>query len=271
MPPSDPPSASELNRAYYSDLSPGKDDYWRKMAAPRFRVSTLLSELAQLIAERSGESPQKEVKEHWPGSLIDLGCGNGQLLSELAAGFPSLKLFGADLAEPQLEKNRLAMPACEFFVMDLSCAGVVPDALLGRFDFITASEVIEHVEYPERLLENALKLCRPRGYLLLSTQSGPVRETERRVGHLGHFTSQQMQSRLTAAGWTPVRVWNSGFPFHDLSKWYANRDPDASMRQFAGQRYGFKQELLCFLLRLAFRFNSQRRGAQLFAIARRDS
>jgi hypothetical protein len=105
----------------------------------------------------------------------------------------------------------------------------------------------------------------------LSTQSGPVRETERRVGHHRHFKSAEMRELLSENGFTALRVWNSGFPFHDLSKWYANRDPDAMMREFAGQRYGIKQDLLCLLLRAAFRLNSQSRGAQLFAVAERAS
>ncbi|HNI61811.1 MAG TPA: hypothetical protein PKW11_17855, partial [Pseudomonadota bacterium] len=104
---------------------------------------------------------------------------------------------------------------------------------------------------------------------LLSTQSGKVRETERRIGHQRHFTVAEMSALLDRAGWQPIRVYNCGFPFHDLSKWYANRDPDASMQQFAGGKYGLREDVLCFLLRLAFRFNSRSHGAQLFAVARK--
>lgn len=248
---------SERNRAYYSDLLPGQDDYWRKMAAPRYRVQTLLT----LI--------EKESRERSLGELIDLGCGNGQLLAEIAARFASLGLCGADIAEPQLEQNRRAMPDCRFFALDLNEANVVPAELCSRFDLVTACEVIEHVEHPAEFLRNARALSRPCGRLLLSTQSGPLRETERRVGHLRHFTANEMRALLTASGWKPLQVWNSGFPFHDLSKWYANRNPDSSMQTFAAQRYGFKQNLVCLLLRAAFRFNSQRHGAQLFAVAER--
>ena len=35
-------SATEQNRAYYDQELAGKDDYWRKMAAPRFRGRELL-------------------------------------------------------------------------------------------------------------------------------------------------------------------------------------------------------------------------------------
>ena len=78
-----------------------------------------------------------------------------------------------------------------------------------------------------------------------------------------------MREALRAAGWAPERVWNTGFPFHDLSKWYANRDPEGSMNRFAARPYGIKEDVICLLLRAAFRLNSRHRGAQLFAVARR--
>lgn len=251
------PSGTELNRAYYSDLQPGKDHYWRKMAAPRFRVRTLLALLSELGTHLDGQR------------LIDLGCGSGQLLADIAVRFPTLELAGADLSEPQLAVNRRAMPGCQFYAMDLGVPDAVPESLAGRFGVVTASEVIEHVDHPDELLRNARRLCAPGGRLLLSTQSGQVGETERRVGHLRHFTAAEMSSLLESTGWQPLRVWNAGYPFHDLSKWYANRHPDALLKEFADKPYGLKEDLICLLLRLAFRLNSTDRGAQLFATAQR--
>lgn len=262
MDPPAQPSGTELNREYYSDLLPGKDHYWRKMAAPRFRVRTLLALLAEL--------EDLQGLQGKPQSLIDLGCGSGQLLADIARRFPQLKLAGADLSEPQLDVNRRAMPGCQFYAMDLGRPDAVPDSLVGRFAVVTASEVIEHVDHPGVLLANAHRLCAPGGRLLLSTQSGRVGETERRVGHLRHFTAAEMSALLNECGWRPLRVWNSGYPFHDLSKWYANRNPDALLKEFADKPYGLKEDLICLLLRLAFRLNSTQRGAQLFAVAQRD-
>ena len=146
----------------------------------------------------------------------------------------------------------------------------MPATLKDRFEMVVASEIVEHVRDPRTFLSNALQMAVPRwGRLLLSTQSGPLRETERRVGHLRHFAAADMTQVLLDAGWEPLRVWNAGFPFHDLSKWYANRDPDASMRRFGDERYGLREDLVCMALRVAFRLNSRRRGAQLFALARR--
>lgn len=247
------PSASEQNRQFYDQALDGMNDYWRKMAAPRFRVS----EFMRLLDEEPFFR------------LCDLGCGGGQLLREIADRHPRAQLVGVDVAESQLALNRRELPGMRFVGMDLDRPAAVPSDLIDACDVVVASELIEHVSNPQQLLENARGLVRTGGRLLLSTQSGKVRETERRIGHQRHFTVAEMSALLDRAGWQPVRVYNCGFPFHDLSKWYANRDPDASMQQFAGGKYGLREDVLCFLLRLAFRFNSRSHGAQLFAVARK--
>lgn len=244
--------ATRINRAYYEELSEGRDDYWRKMAAPRHRVATFLDNLSRLR----------------PASVVDLGCGKGLLLAEIARQLGDIELVGIDLSAPQIEANRDAMPGIDWHAADL-VDDALPRELGDRFEAVVASEIIEHVEDPERFLANALALARPGGELLLSTQSGQVRETEKRVGHIRHFSRSEMRSLLEASGWQPLRVWNTGYPFHDLSKWYANRDPDKSMSQFGERAYGWRENLVCWGLRLAFKLNSAERGAQLFAVARR--
>jgi 2-polyprenyl-3-methyl-5-hydroxy-6-metoxy-1,4-benzoquinol methylase len=248
--------AEATNSAYYGRLSTGRDDYWRKMAAPRFRVATFL----RLLSDEA------------PASLVDLGCGNGLLLAEIRSRHPGIALSGVDLSEDQIEANRSSHPDVGWYAMDLDRPLALPADLRARFEAVVASEIVEHVREPRTLLQNALQMAVPaRGRLLLSTQSGPLRETERRVGHLRHFTVEEMRSLLTAAGWEPVRIWNAGFPFHDLSKWYANRNPDATMRRFGDERYGIRENMVCWALRAAFRLNSNHRGAQLFAVARRPA
>jgi len=245
---------SQLNRDFYEALSPGRQDYWRKMAAPRARMAAFLD----LMAEDPFES------------LVDLGCGGGQLLAEIAERYPGVSLAGIDLSQSQIEANRIGSGKVDWRAADLDVPDAIAGEAAGRFDVVVASEIIEHVEHPRTFLANALALAAPgTGRLLLSTQSGPVRETERRVGHLRHFAVSEMFGLLEETGWIPARVWNCGFPFHDLSKWLANRNPDAMMRRFGDRPYGAGENLTCAALRFAFRFNSRRKGAQLFAVATR--
>lgn len=242
-------SSSASNRDYYEPPSAGREDYWRYMAAPRQRVARILA----------------TVRRRAPASLVDLGCGNGQLLREIAAVMPRMRLAGFDLSTRQIDENRGVMPNIEWHAADLQ----EPLATSAdTFQMVVASEVIEHLASPSLLLANAHKLAAAGASLVLTTQSGRVGETERRVGHVRHFSRAEMQTLLENSGWSPLRIWNEGFPFHDLSKWWANRDPDASMKRFGDdRRYGLAERAICLGLRAAFTVNSRRRGAQLYAIA----
>ena len=247
-------SSFDRNREYYEALPPGREDYWRYMAAPRHRMARIKRLLARIA----------------PSSVVDLGCGNGQLLSELHARWPHVRLAGVDLSAPRIEANRESIPEIEWICADLQQpVGGATAPLPQEFDTVIASEIIEHLDNPALLLSHARSFARQDGHLILSTQSGPVRETERRVGHVRHFTRGELWALLDGAGWTPLRAWNEGFPFHDLSKWWANRDPGGSMERFGSKAYGLRERAVCAALRAAFAFNSSRRGAQLFALARR--
>jgi SAM-dependent methyltransferase len=239
------------NEAYYSRPTDGLADYRRLMAGPLWRRSVLL----RLIA-----SPP-------PRRFADLGCGGGDLIHATRVAYPDVATCGFDFSTAQITANRALHPDGEWHVTDLNLAATFPDALRGQFDTIASMEVIEHLDNPSALLRNARQLAAERGRLILSTQSGLMAETERRVGHVRHFSTSEISDLLVASGWRPLRVWNSGFPFHDLSKKLANVNPDAAMRMFSEQRYGWSQRLTCALLRFAFRFNSDRRGGQLFAVA----
>ena len=245
-------SAAEANRDFYEAASPGQADYWKKMAAPRFRVRTVLSVLRQ----------------HAPESVVDLGCGGGQLLAEVARALPQARLVGVDLALALLARNRAESPAVRWVQKNLDAPATWSDQDRGQYAAVTAVEVLEHVDQPAQLLANARALLAPGGLLVLTTQSGPLRETERRVGHRRHFTAAELQALLEGAGFQPEKLWNAGYPFHDLSKWYANLNAQGSMDRFSAKAYGLSENLICLGLRGLFLFNSQRRGAQLFAVAR---
>lgn len=245
-------TAEQVNREFYEQALPGQNDYWRKMAAPRFRVRTVMNELR--VAN--------------PSSVVDLGCGGGQLLDEVRKVLPGARMVGVDLSEPQLALNRQRMPDTRWIAGNIDEPMKWSDEDRERYDAVTCVEVIEHVDHPEVLLSNARALLAPGGIVVLSTQSGPVGETERRVGHRRHFTTQDIERLLGGAGLRAQRVWNAGFPFHDFSKWYANLNPDASMGRFGSKPYGLSEDLVCLGLRVLFRFNSNHAGAQLFAVGR---
>lgn len=94
-------------------------------------------------------------------SVIDLGCGGGLLLGRLRElGVESLAGVGWNISVPE---RALAVPN-----VDLTVPGWA-DRLQGRaFDWVVATEVIEHLVNPYQFLVEARKLIAPSGQLLLT-------------------------------------------------------------------------------------------------------
>ncbi len=244
----------ELNEAYYNALSASTDAYWRYMAAPRLRFRRIVT-LARRVA---------------PSFVCDFGCGNGNLLLALRRRLPNTTLAGIDLAGERIARNVSEHPGILWAQADLAAPGFV--CPLPRLaDFAVSSEVLEHVDAPELYLRNILGSMEAGGMLVLTTQSGVIRATERHVGHVRHWEAAELAPLLRRTGFVDVRVWNEGFPFHDLSKWIANRNPEKTLENFGVGGYGLKQHIVCLGLRFLFLFNFKSRGAQLFAIARRPT
>ena len=103
---------------------------------------------------------------------------------------------------------------------------------LGKFDFITAYEVFEHVPNVVSLIGNLQKLLAPNGVILFSTllSDGEIKKNERltwwyaspRNGHISLFSKASLQIIAEAAGyktgsfnqglhafWTNVPAWAS--------------------------------------------------------------
>lgn len=135
-------------------------------------------------ARRSGIPPEVEEFRHpyikgWlidqltpePGqSLLDVGCGSGFLLFDIRERHPGLRLCGVDVSPAHLasllrRKRDDGVPD----ILALAADGEdlpFPDA---TFDWVTTSEVLEHVHRPERALREMYRVLKPGGTLLVTT------------------------------------------------------------------------------------------------------
>ena len=113
--------------------------------------------------------------------VLDLGCGTGAWLARWqAAG--CLHLQGADRDTAQFN-----LPGVPVAQLDLD-ARETPD--FGRFDLVTAVEIIEHLANPGQLVSLAAKHLSEGGYLFISTpniESLPARVKHLFTGRLPHF------------------------------------------------------------------------------------
>jgi SAM-dependent methyltransferase len=143
------------------------------------------------------------------GSLLDVGCGGGELLrAALARGWQ------ASGAEPMAEAAELARgraPAADIRVGLSSEVGFEERS----FDAVCAFHVLEHMPDSRAFLRELARFARPGGLVVVETPNyaSLLRRRHgqnwihlRPLEHLVHFTPQTMRAALAGAGLEPVRV-----------------------------------------------------------------
>jgi SAM-dependent methyltransferase len=103
-----------------------------------------------------------------PKLVIDVGCGTGTALTRpLAESAPATQFIGVDSDEPSLDYARRNSPP-----PNLAYRGVDELRRYTGADLIIASEVLEHVEDPERFLAELRSLLGSSGRMLVTVPNG---------------------------------------------------------------------------------------------------
>jgi 2-polyprenyl-3-methyl-5-hydroxy-6-metoxy-1,4-benzoquinol methylase len=161
-------------------------------------------------------------------TILDVGCAQGNFSLTLAEqGF---RVFAVDLQLSFLRYVRLKYESGE-----LHCINATLEALplRGTFDIILLGEVIEHVAYPDILLQSMSRLLHSSGCLILTTPNGErlltrmptlsqVKDRSSLVskqfqpdadGHLYLLTGHELATEAQKAGLNIVRHRYFGTPW----------------------------------------------------------
>jgi SAM-dependent methyltransferase len=138
-----------------------------------------------------------------PSSTLEVGCGDGALLSELhRRGFGG-RLSGLEITEAAVEiaRARPEIAAVELYDgLHLRCAD-------GSHDLGVLSHVLEHVPDPPALLSEVARACRAVVVEVpleanLSARRAAKREHAAEVGHLQRLDLRAARSMIDRAGLT---------------------------------------------------------------------
>jgi 2-polyprenyl-3-methyl-5-hydroxy-6-metoxy-1,4-benzoquinol methylase len=88
------------------------------------------------------------------GSVLEIGCGEGHQTAHLARNADSV--FGLDVSARAIERARRRVPSAQFAVSDL--AGQPWGESHGRFDLVTAFEVLYYIRDPDETLRRMSSL-----------------------------------------------------------------------------------------------------------------
>ena len=143
-----------------------------------------------------------------PGSLLDVGCGEGVLTYEWARKLGDRRIVGIDLDDPLLhaEWETRRAPNLTYRVMK---AENLPFAD-GEFDVASAIEVLEHVPDPEHTVAEMARVAS--GWLLVSVPREPLwrglnmargaylKQLGNTPGHLNHWSKRGFVKLLSRHG-----------------------------------------------------------------------
>jgi len=142
----------EHGREYYSNSDFFNYGYWDEHTPDQKSASENLMD--RLLAYQ----PDKT------GTILDVACGKGASTAHLQNSFPAAAITAINISEKQLETARLKAPGSTFLVMDAARLDF-PDS---SFDTVLCLEAVFHFKTRERFLEEAFRVLRPGGRLLLT-------------------------------------------------------------------------------------------------------
>ena len=218
------------HNGHNSSDGPRLRDFYEDPAVPLSSGPDRARRQARMLTDVLRNSPGTAV-------IVDVGCGDGLAAAVAADVNPGHRIVGVDWSAAALRQAR----ARGLAVVRAGLDGSGLPLASASADVVIMSEVIEHLVDTDSALDEAFRILRPAGSLLLSTPNlaawynrgllalgvQPVfsevslrgvygRPGSQVAGHLHMFTRRALTGLLTARGFDPVKV--AGARYHDVPK-----------------------------------------------------
>ncbi|WP_225912450.1 class I SAM-dependent methyltransferase [Nostoc flagelliforme] len=141
-----------LLRNYYGEKDFYNVGYWLLDTLNQQEAcENLMEKLLEFIPEKKG-------------TILDVACGLGATTSHLLKYYSPVDIVGINISTKQLERSRVNAPGCNFILMDAAQLEFEDDL----FDNIISVEAAFHFDTRERFLQEAWRVLKPGGNLVLS-------------------------------------------------------------------------------------------------------
>lgn len=147
-----------------------------------------------------------------PGRVLEIGCGAGALLHDLATeGFSCV---GVESSPAAFELATYVNSDCP----DVTIRECMSDGWTGQFDYVMAFEVLEHIEDDRGALAAWVSCLNDNGKLLLSVPAHPRRWSASDVwaGHFRRYKREGLVDLLEEVGLHIERFESYGFPLANM-------------------------------------------------------
>lgn len=136
----------------------GPENFWSRAFA---FLDRRIASLQGLMAERN-RYKHGFIEDRPPGTLLDIGCGNGDFAARMQSR--GWAVLGTD-ADPQAARTVSQKHGFQVDVGELNDLAY-PD---GSFDAVTARHVLEHIRDPQQFARECWRILKPGGRLVLVT------------------------------------------------------------------------------------------------------
>jgi trans-aconitate methyltransferase len=236
------------------------DSHWDDYAssaernpAQRYRRKLILSSLG---LDQAASTPR----------VLDIGSGQGDFAVEVLAACPGAQILGLELSTSGVQIAARKVPEAQFLQCDLLQPHEPPPSRQAWASHAVCSEVLEHLDDPQRLLANAQAWMAPACTLIVTVPGGPMSAFDQHIGHRRHYRPEDLRCLLERAGFRVDLASGAGYPFFDLYRRVViargsrligdvSRKPSLAARTAMG------------VFDALFRLNVRSRGWQTFAIA----
>lgn len=141
-----------------------------------------------------------------PLTVLDIGCGMGNLLETLHRYRPEWKLYGADLHETHRARIESIGGVEAFFSGEIA-------GIKGKFDVIFLSHVLEHIATPVAFLKQVQALLNPKGMLIVLVPDATQNPFDILVAdHCLHFSKKTLGVLLARAGFSVKTLQDGTIP-----------------------------------------------------------
>lgn len=143
------------------------------------------------------------ARRHFPSarSILEIGCGTGQVLRALAAAFPDACLHGSELFVEGLPFARVRAPDARLMQMD---ATHIP--FEDEFDLIGAFDVIEHIHEDELVLSRVHRALKRGGGVIVTVPQHPRlwSHQDELACHVRRYRRGELEEKLRRAGFRVI-------------------------------------------------------------------
>lgn len=180
-----------MEKKIYEALAKAGDRYWWNRGR-QYLVDCFIRAYAPSALGR-----QKQLK------ILDIGCAAGGTLFSLAKWGD---VWGLDISAEAIALCRTWGIAQDRLVQ--GDAEQMTEFEDKTFDLVTAVEILEHLEHPERALREAWRILKPGGLFIISVPADMRlwSDRDRRLAHRTRYTVQELRGHVRQEGFIVLKA-----------------------------------------------------------------